>query len=554
MSDTRRLEEIDLENRDDSKNGKKSLKNAKTLPIIKRRKLWIIAAVSLLVIAAVLGIVLGLTLKANKILELEMKDADDQELREKVKKYVMNDIKNYTFQPIIRYGDTDSIFSCYRFRENVKQIKDTAVLPLWKEIVKFSKKLLGHFMPNDYKELWNTMHDKYYNDELITSLQLPNKIQYKEPPSHYKIVPPIEERMEQFLLHYMEEYYMPWLWIIQDIIIKPYVQEKTREGIIEIKIFNHGCELIEQMKLVPDINNELKDIILKDIEYFIKNKLKTYIIQPYWDINYSSEHSSEQKVVCVRFYKNGTKITDKRTLTLSIEMGVITGELVKKRLPFPHDLEYEKTFWPFLILTKKRYVGNKYEFNPDKYKQDYNGIVLKRRDNAPIVKEICGGIINCLIDDKDPDKARKYTIDCMNSMFNDEYNIKYFLTSKTLKMKESYADWTKIAHVVLANRIAQRDPGNCPQSGDRIEFAAIQLPNITKSTLQGERIETPQYIKDNNLKIDYEFYMTNQIMNPALQFLSLVIPNANEIFDKFKIRIENEKKGRSDIMQFCKRK
>ena len=69
-------------------------------------------------------------------------------------------------------------------------------------------------------------------------------------------------------------------------------------------------------------------------------------------------------------------------------MGIITGELVKKRLPFPHDLEYEKTYWPFLILTKKRYVGNKYEFDPNKYKQDCMGIVLKRRDNAPIVKEV----------------------------------------------------------------------------------------------------------------------------------------------------------------------
>ena len=39
---------------------------------------------------------------------------------------------------------------------------------------------------------------------------------------------------------------------------------------------------------------------------------------------------------------------------------------------------------------------------------------------------------------------------------------------------------------------------------------------------------------DNNLKVDYEFYMTNQIMNPALQFLSLVIPNAEKIFDEFK--------------------
>ena len=58
-------------------------------------------------------------------------------------------------------------------------------------------------------------------------------------------------------------------------------------------------------------------------------------------------------------------------------------------------------------------------------------------------------------------------------MFNNEYNIKYFLTSKTLKMKESYKDWRRIAHVVLADRISRRDPGNCPQSGDRIPFAFI---------------------------------------------------------------------------------
>ncbi len=456
--------------------------------------------------------------------------------------------------------NTDSIFSCYRFREDVKQIKDSAALPLWKDIISFSKRLLLYFLPEEYKQLWKDIHDKYYNEDLVELdnseekcvglLRVPQGPIYKSPPEHYKdiLAQPIEIRMEQFLLHYMEESFLPWLWIIQDIFTKKYVQETTKKNAIEIKLYNNGIGLVEKLNLVCDLSDDIKEIILEDVEYFISNKLKTYIIQPYWDIN------NNNKIVRVRFYKHGTKIIDKRTLTLSIDMGVITGELVKKRLPFPHDLEYEKTFWPFLILTKKRYVGNKYEFNPDKYKQDYNGIVLKRRDNAPIVKEICGGIINCLIDDKDPDKARKYIIDCMNSMFNNEYNIKYFLTSKTLKMKESYADWTKIAHVVLAERISQRDPGNCPQSGDRIEFAAIQLPNITKTTLQGERIETPQYIKENNLKVDFEFYMTNQIMNPALQFLSLVIPNAEEIFDKFKIRIENEKKGRSDIMSFIKRK
>ena len=41
------------------------------------------------------------------------------------------------------------------------------------------------------------------------------------------------------------------------------------------------------------------------------------------------------------------------------------------------NLEYEKVLWPFIILTKKRYVGNLYEEDPQKYYQKSMGIVLK---------------------------------------------------------------------------------------------------------------------------------------------------------------------------------
>lgn len=120
-------------------------------------------------------------------------------------------------------------------------------------------------------------------------------------------------------------------------------------------------------------------------------------------------------------------------------------------------------------------------------------------------------------------------------MFDGKYNIKYFLISKTLKLKESYKDWKKIAHVYLAEKIAKRDPGNTPQSGDRIEFAIIKVPPPTDGSklLQGDIIETPKFIKENNLEIDYLFYLTNQIMNPALQFLELVDKNAINIFNEF---------------------
>ena len=454
--------------------------------------------------------------------------------------------------------NTDSIFSCYRYRENTTKVGKKEALKLWKDIVEHSETLMLDFIPKEYRPLWEFNHKEYYPSDEITSLKLPEGPEILPVPSHYKTILPIEERMKQFLKEYMEETFLPWLWTLQDIFNKSYRTEKIYNDILEVKLFRMANEQIEKMRLVPlDLDDETKEYIINKHKKFVETKLKDYVLQPYWYIR------KGKKKFGIQFYRGGKKIIDKRSLTLSIDMGLITGETVKCRLPFPHDLEYEKTFWPYLILTKKRYVGNKYEFDPDKYKQDYNGIVLKRRDNAPIVKEVCGGIINCLINDKDPNKAVEYTRECLKKMFNGEYNIKYFLTSKTLKMKESYADWTSQGHVVLADRIESRDPGNCPQSGDRISFAYKKIPHVTKDTKQGERIEIPEYIISNNLPLDYNMYMTNQIMKPALQFLDLVVTDAKEkIFqsyiDKHKkeleleaIERENEKIGRTDVTKFC---
>ena len=40
-------------------------------------------------------------------------------------------------------------------------------------------------------------------------------------------------------------------------------------------------------------------------------------------------------------------------------------------------------------------------------------------------------------------------------------------------------------------------------------------------------------------------------MKPSLQFLELAIPDAHEMFDEIKIRCENEKMGRTNILDFC---
>jgi DNA polymerase elongation subunit (family B) len=241
---------------------------------------------------------------------------------------------------------------------------------------------------------------------------------------------------------------------------------------------------------------------------------------------------------------DGTPIRGSKALEITIELAQQAGHLASGFLKGPHDLEYEKTFMPFCLLSKKRYVGMLYETDPTKGKRKEMGIVLKRRDNAPIVKDIYGGIIDILMKKQDIQEAIKFLKECLQNIVDEKYPIDKLIISKSLR--SGYKNPQSIAHKVLADRISARDPGNKPSSGDRIAFAYISTTN--KGALQGDKIETPSFISENNLKLDYSFYITNQIMKPVQQVFALVLEkiwlstNKRPKLNKFKKDVDAIKK------------
>ena len=105
------------------------------------------------------------------------------------------------------------------------------------------------------------------------------------------------------------------------------------------------------------------------------------------------------------------ELSNSEALQKSIDLSVEVENGIQSLLEYPHKLEYEKTFYPFLLLRKKGYVGNKYEFDLNKYKQSSMGVVTKRRDNAPIVKYVYDGIIKRIMNDRDIQACLLYTSD-----------------------------------------------------------------------------------------------------------------------------------------------
>jgi len=221
--------------------------------------------------------------------------------------------------------------------------------------------------------------------------------------------------------------------------------------------------------------------------------------------------------------KQGNAVFGKDALQYAIDIGkdVERHINVPEIMPNPQKLNYEKCLYPFIIFSKKRYVGNLYETDTTKYKQKSMGIVLKRRDNAQIVKKIYGGAINIILEKQDLNGSILFLQDELSNLVEGKTSMKDLIITKSLRA--TYKDPSKIAHKVLADRIGARDPGNRPVVNERIPFVYIKTPGGKATSLQGDRIEHPDYIEQNSLIPDYLHYITNQIMKPILQLYALCL-------------------------------
>ena len=218
--------------------------------------------------------------------------------------------------------------------------------------------------------------------------------------------------------------------------------------------------------------------------------------------------------------KTGERLEGREAIQATIDITTEAGEFITKALKRPHDFEFDKAFYPFIIFSKKRYVGNMYEENADDYYQKSMGIATKRRDYAPIVKTIYGGAIKILLTNKDVAAAAAFVKKWVDELMENKVSLNQLLLTKSLRSE--YKAVTPPAHKILADRITARDPGNAPASGDRLSFIYFKPPSGFKGT-QSDRIETPAFMKANGLKPDPGYYIEHQLENPVGQLFSILV-------------------------------
>jgi DNA polymerase elongation subunit (family B) len=247
----------------------------------------------------------------------------------------------------------------------------------------------------------------------------------------------------------------------------------------------------------------------------------------------------------------------------------LTNEIFNRR---PIEMEFEKVFQPFILLTKKRYVGKKYEDMKDPLKMKEvttAGIALTRRDYCKMVKKCYKEVIDCIMDTGNEEESiniyKKYVdrIDNYQIDFDDlivsAVLAKNYSCSKcnqkvewySLKCEGKYKGTAckevnltrepnckkcgtefkcvhtfSLGHVNLATKLLQRSEEI--QVNDRIQYLYVEKDGNDSG--KSDLCEDPKYAVANNLKYNRMCYL-EQLAKPLLGFFKVVVKDVDELIE-----------------------
>ncbi|KAL9158743.1 hypothetical protein ABFS82_08G088800 [Erythranthe guttata] len=243
----------------------------------------------------------------------------------------------------------------------------------------------------------------------------------------------------------------------------------------------------------------------------------------------------EDKFTVVGGYEHNAEVIYGDTDSVMVQFGVSTvdeamnlgreaADYISGTFINPMKLEFEKVYYPYLLISKKRYAGL-YWTNPQKFdKMETKGIETVRRDNCLLVKNLVTECLNKILIDRDVPAAVQYVKNTISDLLMNRMDLSLLVITKGLtKTGEDYE--VKAAHVELAERMRKRDAATAPNVGDRVPYVIIKAAKGAKAY---EKSEDPIYVLENNIPIDPNYYLENQISKPLLRIFEPILKNASK--------------------------
>lgn len=207
------------------------------------------------------------------------------------------------------------------------------------------------------------------------------------------------------------------------------------------------------------------------------------------------------------------------------ELGEKIAKFVTDQLPGHLELEFEKIYRTFLILTKKRYAGWKFEKIDDKWEDEIEmrGIETIRRDWCSLASDLTLEVLNTVLKEGDLAKAIELVRGTINDLRQGKIPLEKLTIIKGItKSVDSYEGM--LPHIELARKLAKRNPQDPPKIGDRLGFVIIKGDQMLS-----KRAEDPKYVEQNKLQLDSDYYIQSQIFPPVERILTAVGIQKSEV-------------------------
>jgi DNA polymerase I len=237
----------------------------------------------------------------------------------------------------------------------------------------------------------------------------------------------------------------------------------------------------------------------------------------------------EEKFKDVRVVYGDTDSIFVQTGVADLEEARKTGEAIAKHvtsnLSGVLELQFEKIYKTFLILTKKRYAGWRFDRTDTgwKEKMEMRGIETVRRDWCPLVTDVMTDVLNIILKEGDIQKAIGRVKETIEKLRKGEIPLEKLTIIKGIT-KSIYSYDGMLPHIELARKMAARSPAGTPFVGERIGFVIIKGNQILS-----KRAEDPDYVKKNRLQIDSDYYIDCQLLPPIERILLSVGIERSEV-------------------------
>ncbi|PWY82204.1 DNA polymerase zeta catalytic subunit [Aspergillus heteromorphus CBS 117.55] len=222
-----------------------------------------------------------------------------------------------------------------------------------------------------------------------------------------------------------------------------------------------------------------------------------------------------------------------RTRSEAFTIGEEISASITSINPHPVKLKFEKVYHPCVLLSKKRYVGFKYEHasqtTPD---FDAKGIETVRRDGTPAEQKIEEKALKLLFRTADLSQVKSYFQSQCTKIMQGRVSIQDFCFAREVRLG-TYSNSDRAlppAGALISARKMVNDPRSEPQYGERVPYVVVT--GAPGARLIDRCVAPETLLHDVHLSLDADYYITKNLIPPLERIFNLVGANVRQWYDE----------------------